>query len=477
MDYARIAGSDRAAESPLPQSPFPQSPSSIAERLDRLSLAPLHIAIVALCTLGLAADIGEVALSNTFSAIFLGAPYHASHGEVSRLLAAVFAGGAVGAPILGWWGDRGGRRMALQGALLVLAAASFAVALSPNIGWMTGFRFVSGLALGAYPPLTAAYLADVLPPKRRGITMMLCASFAFLGAPAVIFLIRWLTPLAPLGIAGWRWALVVGVGISAAVAGLFFLVPESPRWLATRGAAEAAASGLLRIEAGRYLPAPVVSPQRLHRRAEFGGGEIKSGFGVLIGEPKHFKRILLLAALYALAPWATIGFPLLSTQVLVQKGFHLSDSLLFAAVSMFGPTLGIGAVAFLMDRLDRRLALGLCAALMAGLGLAFAVSGSLASLIALGAGFNLAGAVYSAVLSLYGAELFATHLRAFATSGAWGIGRAISILVPIVLLPVLGRYGPLAMFAVIVPALLVSLLLIVAGPPGRTGQPIDERSQ
>ena len=46
------------------------------------------------------------------------------------------------------------------------------------------FRFVSGLALGGYPPLTAAYLADLLPPLRRGLMMMLCAALAFLGAPA-----------------------------------------------------------------------------------------------------------------------------------------------------------------------------------------------------------------------------------------------------------------------------------------------------
>jgi hypothetical protein len=47
----------------------------IAQRLDGLPLTRLHAAIFALCTLGLAADIGEVTLSNTFSAIFLAAPY------------------------------------------------------------------------------------------------------------------------------------------------------------------------------------------------------------------------------------------------------------------------------------------------------------------------------------------------------------------------------------------------------------------
>ena len=209
--------------------------NDVATRLDRLPLRGLHAAIFVLATLGLAADIGEVALSNTFSAILLAPPYAASRSEVAVLLAAVFAGGAVGAPGFGWWGDRFGRRGALQIALAVLVVSSLAVAASHTIAEMTAFRFISGLALGAYPPLTASYLADVLPPRRRGMLMMLVGAFAFLGAPGMILLIRWLTPLAPLGLDGWRWALIAGAAVAAATGVLLFAVPESPRWLAALG--------------------------------------------------------------------------------------------------------------------------------------------------------------------------------------------------------------------------------------------------
>ena len=80
--------------------------STIAQRLDRLPVSLLHIAIFALCSFGLFADIAEVALSNVFSGIFLAAPYQVSRGELSLLLASVFAGGAVGAPAFGWLADR-----------------------------------------------------------------------------------------------------------------------------------------------------------------------------------------------------------------------------------------------------------------------------------------------------------------------------------------------------------------------------------
>jgi putative MFS transporter len=298
---------------------------SVAQRLDRLPVTALHMAIFALCAFGLFADIAEVALSNAFSGIFLAAPYHVSRSELSLLLASVFAGGAVGAPAFGWVADRYGRQIALQVALAVLAVSSLAVAASGDVATMTAFRFISGLALGGYPPLTAAYLSDLLPPLRRGMLMMLCAALAFLGAPAIILMIRWLTPIAPWGIEGWRWALIFGSACSAVTAVLFFLVPESPRWLAAVGRTAKADEACRRFErsAGMSSPPAGAFPPVVALNA--------SGFRALAADRASLRRTSLLGALYMLGPWATIGFPLLSPAVMVQKGFQVSDSLLFAS--------------------------------------------------------------------------------------------------------------------------------------------------
>jgi MFS transporter, putative metabolite:H+ symporter len=116
----------------------------------------------------------------------------------------------------------------------------------------------------------------------------------------------------------------------------------------------------------------------------------------------------------------------------------------------------------------------LCAGVMVVTGIAFAISTELTPLIIAGVVFNLASAVYSAVLGLYSTELLPTHLRASASAGVWGLGRVVSALVPIALLPLLGGYGALAMFTVISLALVASLTLILAaGPPGRERKPVD----
>lgn len=441
---------------------------AIADRLDRLPVTWLHAAIVAVATFGLFADIAEVALSNSFSAIFLAAPYHVSRAELSLLLGSVFAGGAIGAPLLGWLGDRYGRKVALQIGLLVLIFSSLAVAASRDVSTMTGFRFVTGLALGGYPPLSIAYLSDLMPPRRRGTLLMLFGALAYLGAPAVILLIRWLTPLAPLGIEGWRWALVFGAGCSMIVMLMFFLMPESPRWLASVGKIAKADLACRRFEmsAGVVPPSKPPTPQ---------ADVVKqSGFRALIDDPTSLRRTALLGCLFVLGPWAWIGFPLLSTAVMFQKGFHAGDSLLFAGLSMFGPTLGIAATAPFVDRIPRRLALVACAGVMIAAGVGFATGTDLVWLIAIGFVFNLTSAVYSSILSLYAAEILPTHLRASSTAGVWGLGRLVSAFVPVLLLPLLGSHGPIAMFAVISLVLLASLSLIVtAGPPGRERLPVE----
>ena len=159
---------------------------------------------------------------------------------------------------------------------------------------------------------------------------------------------------------------------------------------------------------------------------------------------------------------------------MVQKGFQVSESLLFAGLTMFGPTLGIAAAAAFVDRIPRRMAMVLCAVAMVVTGIAFAISTELTPLIIAGVVFNLASAVYSAVLSLYSAELLPTHLRASASAGVWGLGRVVSAFVPIALLPLLGGYGAVAMFTVISLALAAAIILIVVvGPPGRERKPVD----
>ena len=468
LDSQTARGEPAAARSALASPTRLAAPqASIAERLDRLPLTRLHVAMVALCTLGLFADIAEVAISNALAAIFLAPPYGVPRGDLALLLASVFLGGAFGAPVFGAMGDRYGRRRALQASLALMALGSVAAAASPDLAWLTLARFVSGFAIGGYPPLAATYLSDTLPPNRRGAAILVSVGIGFLGAPAFILLIRWLTPIAPLGIDGWRGALALGGVVAGLAALLFALLPESPRWLAAVGRGREADAICRRLEAASGLASPAYA-------ADLGTDPAlpRTGFRALAADPLQRRRTGLFFALFFLAPWATIAFPLLSAAVLVQKGFRVDQSLVFAALSMLGPSIGNVLAAVLVDRVGRRACLVFCAGTMVVMGGLFAESGVFSTLMLAGIAFNTAGATYSGVLSLYCTELLPTPLRASAFTLAWAAGRIAAALLPVVLLPLLIGSGPHAMFAVITASLLAGIVLVLAGPRDLSGKPV-----
>lgn len=439
--------------------------ATIAERLDALPFCRMRLAIFAVATLALFADIAEVALGNALGAVFQAPPRSMTQTELSLFLAAIFAGGAAGAPFFGMLGDKVGRRLALQAALVMVAAGSLGAAASGDAATLIGFRFLSGLGIGACPPLIAAYLADVMPPRWRGTMVCLCAGLAFLGAPAIIFLMRATSPAA-LGLEGWRWALGSGAVLALLAAALLALLPESPRWLAATGRFAEAEAALLRFGrrgAGRAA-APAATSGMAGQMRETAGKRDPSGAGA---------SLLFLCSLYALAPWATIGFPLMSGAVMVAKRFSIGDSVVAAGLIMFGPVIGNLLVAPVIDRVGRRASLIVCAVAMAVLGLAFAAATAFVPLVGLGIAFAFCSAIYASVLGVYAAEIVPTGLRASRTSIAWGMGRLISVFVPLVFFALMHHVGVWAMFGLIAAALSLSATLVaVAGPQGRSRQAV-----
>jgi MFS transporter, putative metabolite:H+ symporter len=465
-----LGGSLRDVAMPEPMAP--RDPG-IAARMDALPVTWLHIAVVFVSAMGLLFDVVEAALGNALSAVFSAPPHHVDRYQLSLLLGSVFAGGAIGAPLLGWLADHQGRRRALGIALWILTVTSLLAATTSNVTTLTIYRTLSGLALGAYPPLVVAYLSDVLPPKQRGMLTLLTGAIGFLGAPAVIFLIRWLTPLQPLGLEGWRWALIVGAVGSAATGLMFLLLPESPRFLSATGRRSLAEAACRRFERAAGLAAPSAAAAGM---VSLPGPDAHMPPRERFWAPESLvlrKRAVLLSALYFLGPWATIGFPVLSGAVLVEKGFRVSDSLLYLGVSLFGPSIGSLLGALVIDRVERRTALMLGAGFMALIGLAFAASGVPLWLMILGVLFNMIASLYVSVQTLYDAELFPTELRALVSSGTWAVNRIVSAVVPLALLPVLKTSGPMAMFTIIAGALVASLVIVLTfGPRGLARKPI-----
>jgi MFS transporter, putative metabolite:H+ symporter len=452
--------------------PFPETmsllpTSDISERLDRLSITWLHALAMLICGIGMTIDTLEMAFGGVLATVFSAQPHPVPAGELGLLLAAVFVGAVLGAPLLGWWADRHGRRVAIVGLMLWIAVASLGAAAAHGVGMLTLCRFLAGLALGGYPPIVIAYLTDLLPPQRRGALIFLSLTPSLLGPPAAIFLVRWIAPLQPLDLEGWRWGFLAGSACALLSALSFLALPESPRWLRSRGREAQAEASYRAFERSRVLiamPATAVPPASAK--------PIEAHVGDANATPVR-RRWLAIVGLFSLSPWATIAFPLLTGAVLAQRGFKLDAALLIFGLSSMGPLLGTLLASAVMDRVDRRVAMAACTVAMLACGAAFNFSSGTAALIVAMALFNLAVSLYVPLLTVYSAELFPTRQRASATSGAWALNRMGGALGPLLLVPTLRGAGPAVMFAVVAASLVATLAVLAASPPGRERQAIS----
>ena len=445
--------------------PLPNS--DLAERLDRLPVTRLHVLAMLTCGIGMTIDTLEMAFGGVLGTVFSTQSPPVPPGELGLLLAAVFVGAVVGAPLLGWWADRQGRRVALVALMLWIALSSLGAAMAEGVGALTLCRFLAGLALGGYPPIVIAYLTDLLPPQRRGTLIFLSLTPSLLGPPAAIFMVRWLAPLQPLGLEGWRWGFLVGSACAVLSALSFLALPESPRWLHARGRkaqAQAVLQSFERSATVRALPPDTAQTRSTVTAAEHDDAARST--------PPH-RRWLAVFGLFALSPWATIAFPLLTGAVLAQRGFKLDAALLIFGLSSLGPLVGTLLASTLMDRIDRRVAMAGCIAAMLACGAAFNFSTGTAALIVAMGLFNLSVSLYVPLLTVYSAELFPTRQRASATSVAWAINRLGGALGPLLLVPTLRGAGPAVMFSVVAASLLATLAVLAASPRGLERQAVS----
>lgn len=393
-------------------------------RAEPVSLSPGDFLIVVVCAIGFTFDLSEISFGAALSGVFSSAPYRIPQNQLAWLLASVYIGAILGPPFMGAFADRYGRRRALTVTTLYLSLTSFAAAASPGIHALSVLRGLSGIALGAYPPLMITYLTDVLPERIRGRWIMVTCAIAYLGPPATLFLMRWLTPLEPFGLSGWRW--VIGIdAIGALVAGILFLcLPESATWC--KATARGAAHSLVTS-----------------------------------------RPLWLVVTLSFLAPWATVAFPLLAAAFLVAKGFNLSDTLLYVGIATFGPFAASMLASVVADRVERQTALVTCSLVMMVAAAAFYCSDRAGWLILASFAFNLSVALYMPALNTYIAELFSVLARARAMSWAWSANRLAAAAVPLTMLPLLHSRGEGFVFSIIVASLIATILIVMACAPDR----------
>jgi MFS transporter, AAHS family, 4-hydroxybenzoate transporter len=189
-------------------------------------------------------------------AIAFAAPYLSSEYHLDRImLGNIFSMGLVGTLIggfgFGYLGDRIGRRPAIIAATAAFGFLTLAFVLADGYGSLLALRLIDGFALGGMLPLTWALNIEYAPKRYRStVVTVIMVGYSVgvaVGGPAANLLIpRY----------GWQALFAAGGALSLVAAlALVVALPESARFLASKGRQPQRVAELLHRLSGQSIPA------------------------------------------------------------------------------------------------------------------------------------------------------------------------------------------------------------------------------
>ncbi|MDQ6600448.1 sugar porter family MFS transporter [Bacillus salipaludis] len=144
-------------------------------------------------------------------------------------------GAALGAMFGGRLSDKNGRRKNILTLAVLFFIATLGCTLSPNASIMIVFRFLLGLAVGGASVTVPTYLAEMAPMERRG-RMVTQNELMIVTGQLLAFTFNAILGTT-LGESGnvWRFMLVIATLPAVVLWFGMLIVPESPRWLSSKG--------------------------------------------------------------------------------------------------------------------------------------------------------------------------------------------------------------------------------------------------
>ena len=430
------------------------STTGIAARLERLPLTSYQrtiFGIIATAWFFDSMDLGAL----TFLLGSIRTEFGLDAAGAGLLSSMSFVGMFLGAGLSGMLADRFGRNSVFQASMLFWGAGSIACGLSHDVTTLALARVLVGFGMGMEFPVAQAIVSEMMPAEKRG------RYIAYLeGCWPLGFVASGLLALAVLPSLGWRGVFILEGIPAVLVMVVRRYVPESPRWLASRGRtadAERVMAGIER-EVQARSGAPLPAPAPLPVQAEGSGG----GIG-LLWSGRYARRTTMLWGLWF---FALLGFYGLTTwlgALLQAKGFPVTKSVYYTVGISLAGIPGFLTAAWLVEAWGRK---GTCALMLLGSAAfcyLYGSAGTQGQLIGFGLCMQFCLFGMWSVLYAYTPELYPTRVRATGSGCASAVGRLGSLIGPYavgLVLPVAGQAGVFTMGAgAFVVAAVVVLLL------------------
>lgn len=164
----------------------------------------------------------------SFAAPELVREWHLDSASLGPAFSASLFGILFGAPLLGYFGDRFGRKTAIIYGCVIYGVCTLALVVTDSLNQVIVLRFFTGIGIGGLMPNTIALTAELSPKRLRATLTVLMFTGITLGGASPSVVAAWLIPHF-----GWKVMFVVGGLVPLFVAlCIIYAMPESIKYLA-----------------------------------------------------------------------------------------------------------------------------------------------------------------------------------------------------------------------------------------------------
>jgi putative MFS transporter len=390
----------------------------VGTALDDAKISPLHVKVIALIAAGYFFDVIDLIVLGALIPDMIQSKF-ATGAEAAWIGSATVFGMFLGGIGQGEFSDRWGRKTVYQFNLLIFGVFTILGALAPTVMWLVAARFIAGLGLGGEQPLAFAYAGEYSPKRIRG---RILALVHFIGG-ACVWPISTLFTLYFRESIGWRGVWIV-IGIGALIVWILrFVLPESPRYLATHGRGKEALDVLGQM--GIAGPKEALSTDAASNTKSDPFALVFSQFPVRV-----VAGMICFSAFFGVA----IGLGGWLPNIMHDKGFSITKSLQFTLVMNFAVPVASLFMMYALDNIGRKIT-SISAFIGAGI-MAIVFANAVSDTQLLVAGFVMIFFIQVAgnSMQIFASEVFPTNARASGFGWAAGVGRlATAGIVPLIL--------------------------------------------
>ena len=422
----------------------------ILERLETLPVGSFHYKLLVVTGLGWLFDSMDTGLIS-FVLPILAKEWNLTPEQVGWIGSVGLIGMALGAVLAGTIADKFGRKNVFAATVILYSVSTGLCAISWSYESLLVFRFLVGFGLGGELPVAATLMSEYAPSQLRGRFIVLLESFWGLGWLVAALISYLLIPQF-----GWQIAFIIGALPALYVFLIRLHMPESIRYLISKGKIDEARKIILMLEKKLGVPSKPFEKDFEDESTPI----FKLNVFTLWKKAFRVRTLMLWLAWFGIV-FSYYGIFMWLPSIVFTQGFEVVKTFEYVLIMTLAQLPGYFAAAWLVDIIGRRYTLSSFLLMSGVCAYFFGNAENASNLLMWGAAMSFFNLGAWGVIYTYTPELYPTAIRALGSGWAAGFGRIGGMLAPMLVGVLLAHGAPINLIFLMFASVFVIISVIV----------------